>query len=317
MPQNHPLLHWFLPTGGDRADTGRPARVARAAEQAGFTSLFAPVGPGRVDPWHLASVLAGHTERIGFLVGVRAGSVSPTLLAQQADAFRRFTGGRLRLNVVAGGEGAEHPREGDPLAHDQRYGRTDEVMAVLRDLLDGRRIDFQGQHVQVEGARLTDPAVEHKVPLYLGGVSGAAENLAARRADVHLLWSEPEQSPADVAARVARLRDRNPALRFALRLPAVDRDHDEAARRLHAYCRSGVDEFVLSGHPDPDDALRVGEEVVPRLRALLAEEDARENATAPPPRGTGEGGAALVSEAVTPGVTPASRRSGRCRRGCR
>ncbi|GAA2344283.1 LLM class flavin-dependent oxidoreductase [Streptomyces kunmingensis] len=312
MPENHPLLHWFLPTGEDRADTGRPARVARAAEQAGFTSLFAPVGPGRVDPWHLASVLAGHTERIGFLVGVRAGAVSPTLLAQQADAFRRFTGGRLRLNLVTGGDSTEHRSPGDQLAHDQRYGRTDEVMAVLRSLLDGGRIDFQGQHVQVEGARLTDPAVEHKVPLYLGGVSGAAENLAARRADVHLMWSEPAEPPETVAARVARLRDRNPALRFALRLSAVGRD-DEVARRLHTYCRSGVDEFVLSGSPDPDDALRVGGEVAPRLRELLSADDAWENAAAPPPPGTGGDGAALASD----GVTPASRRSGRCRRGCR
>ncbi|MFJ9035949.1 LLM class flavin-dependent oxidoreductase [Streptomyces sp. NPDC102406] len=313
MPENRPLLHWFLPTGEDRADTGRPARVARAAEQAGFASLFAPAGPGSADPWHLASVLAGHTERIGFLVGVRAGSVSPTLLAQQADAFRRFTGGRLRLNVVTGGGPAERHAPGQQLTHEQRYGRTDEVMAVLRDLLDGRRIDFQGQHVQVQGARLTAPAVEHKVPLYLGGVSEAAADLAARRADVHLLWSEPEEPPAVVAARVARLRGRNPALRFALRLPADGRDHDEVARRLHAYCRSGVEEFVLSGRPDPDDALRVGEEVAPRLWALLADARARDDATAPPPRGTGGDGAALASD----GVTPASRRSERCRRGCR
>ncbi|WP_394434365.1 LLM class flavin-dependent oxidoreductase [Streptomyces sp. SGAir0957] len=302
MSQNVPLLHWFLPTaGGDRGDTAGPVRVARAAERAGFASLSAAVGRGRADPWHLASVLAGRTERIGFLVGVRAGSVSPTLLAQQADAFRRFTGGRLRLNVVTADDRAERRSAGEQLAHDQRYGRTDEVMAVVRDLLDGRRIDFQGQHVQVEGARLTDPAVEHKVPLYLGGVSGAAENLAARRADVHLLSGESEPSPAEVAARIARVRDRNPALRFALRLPVeagrdheAGRDYEAAARRLHAYCRAGVDEFVLSGGPDADDALRVGEEVVPRLRELLAEDQG--NAAAPPPRGTGGGGAALVSD---------------------
>ncbi|MEU6392010.1 LLM class flavin-dependent oxidoreductase [Streptomyces sp. NPDC046939] len=298
VSQNVPLLHWSLPAGGDRADTARPARIAHAAERAGFASLFVPVGRGRVDPWHLASVLAGRTERIGFLVGVRAGSVTPTLLAQQADAFRRFTGGRLRLNIVTADDRAERRSRGEQLAHDQRYGRTDEVMAVLRALLDGRSIDFQGQHVQVEGARLTDPAVEHKVPLYLGGVSEAAENLAARRADVHLLWSEAEQSPAEVAARVARLRDRNPALRFALRLSAeAGRDHEGAARRLHAYCRAGVDEFVLSGSADPDDALRVGEDVAPRLRALLAEEGTgTERAAAPPPRGTGGDGAALVSD---------------------
>ncbi|MEV3859099.1 LLM class flavin-dependent oxidoreductase [Streptomyces sp. NPDC050095] len=291
MPENCPLLHWFLPAGGDRADISRPVQLARAAEQAGFTSLFAPVGPGRADPWQLASVLAGQTERLAFLVGVRAGAASPTLLAQQADAFRRFTGGRLRLHVTA--------RDGDRAVHDQRYGRTDEVMAALRDLLDGRRIAFQGQHVQVEGARLADPAVEHKVPLYFGGTPGAGENVAARRADVHVVSGSAGHGA--VAARIARLRDRNPALRFALCMNVADAP-GRTAQLVREYRRLGVDEFVLSGRPEPDEVLRVGAEV----RGL-------ENAAAPPPRGTGRDGAALASD----GVTPAIRRSGRCRRGCR
>lgn len=113
MSGNPLLLHWFLPTGGDGRDPGgvtavqgrtgaatrRPAdigyltQVARAAEQAGFHSLLTPVGLGCVDPWILTAALAQHTDRIGFLVAFRAGFASPTLLAQQADAFRRFAGG--------------------------------------------------------------------------------------------------------------------------------------------------------------------------------------------------------------------------------
>ncbi|MEV3854186.1 LLM class flavin-dependent oxidoreductase [Streptomyces sp. NPDC050095] len=246
MPESRPLLHWFLPTGGDGRDPGgvtsvqarsgaatrRPAdvgylsQVARAAEQVGFTSLLTPVGLGCVDPWILTSALAQHTERIGFLVAFRTGFASPTLLAQQADAFRRFTAGRLRLNIVTGGDPAEQRAYGDRLAHDQRYERTDEVMAVLRDLLDGKRVDFHGEHVRIEGAQLTDPAVEHHVPFYFGGASAAAEKVAARRADVQLLWGEP---PHAVAERVRRLRERSPGLRFGLRLHVISRDTADEA----------------------------------------------------------------------------------------
>ncbi|MDD9376124.1 LLM class flavin-dependent oxidoreductase [Streptomyces sp. ZAF1911] len=245
MPENPLLLHWFLPTGGDGRDPGgvtavqgrsrtatrRPAdvpylaQVARAAEQAGFHSLLTPVGLGCVDPWILTAALAQHTTRIGFLVAFRAGFASPTLIAQQADAFRRFSGGRLGLNVVTGGDPAEQRAYGDGLAHDERYARTDEVMAVLRDLLDGKSVDHEGTHLHIEGARLTDPELSHPVPLYFGGASPAAEEVAARRADVQLLWGEP---PSAVAARIDRLRERarsaGRTVRFGLRLHVISRD---------------------------------------------------------------------------------------------
>ncbi|WP_338696221.1 LLM class flavin-dependent oxidoreductase [Streptomyces sp. Q6] len=266
MPENHPLLHWLLPTGGDGRDPGRLVRVARAAEEAGFGSLLTPVGPGCTDPWTLAPALCRRTERISFLISCRAGFASPTVLAQQADAFRRFAGGRLGLNVITGTDTDSDGRRphGDRPTHDQRYGRTDEVMAALRDLLDGKRIDFQGAHVQVEGAQLADPAVAYKVPLYFGGASPAAEDVAVRRADVHILWSEPGEDPAAVAAQVARVRDRNPSLRLALRVPLTDRDAvDEVVQRLSGYAESGIDEFILSGS-------RAHLEVAPRLRELRA-----------------------------------------------
>ncbi|MFD8597354.1 LLM class flavin-dependent oxidoreductase [Kitasatospora sp. NPDC059646] len=366
MPAHAPVFHWFLPTGGDGRDPGgvtavqartgaatrRPAdvgylaQVAAAAEQAGFLSLLAPVGLGCVDPWILGAALARHTSRIGFLIAFRAGLASPTLIAQQADTFRRFAGGRLRLNVVTGGDPAEQRAYGDHLGHDERYARTDELMGVLRELLDGKRVDQHGAHLHLEDARLVDPAVEHPVPLYFGGASPAAEQVAARRADVQLLWGEP---PAAIAERIGRLRALAAAhgrtLRYGLRVHVISRDtaeqawaeadrilagidpeavrasqarfaamdstgqarmaalhghgtaadlvvapnlwagiglvregagtalvgsHDEVAARLAEYHALGVEEFVLSGYPHLEEAYRVGEEVVPRVRALLA-----------------------------------------------
>ncbi|MCX5201918.1 LLM class flavin-dependent oxidoreductase [Streptomyces sp. NBC_00237] len=373
-PTPQPLLHWFLPTGGDGRDPGgvtavqgrtdaatrRPAdigylsQVARAAEQAGFQSLLTPVGLGCVDPWILTAALAQHTDRIGFLVAFRAGFASPTLLAQQADAFRRFAGGRLRLNVVTGGDPVEQRAYGDHLAHDERYARTAELMAALRSLLDGGDADHEGDHFRLQGARLVDPAVQHPVPLYFGGASPAAEDVAAAHADVQLLWGEP---PAAIGERIRRLRAKTEAvrgestsLRFGLRLHVVARDtaaqawaeadrilsrldpeavrasqarfaamdsvgqarmaalhggsadaakleiapnlwagiglvregagtalvgsHEEVAQRLYEYRALGVDEFVLSGYPHLEEAYRVGEEVAPRLRALVDAADA-------------------------------------------
>ncbi|PRH79957.1 alkanesulfonate monooxygenase [Streptomyces solincola] len=367
MPAQPPPLHWFLPTGGDGRDPGgvtaaqarthaatrrAPSldylgQVARAAELAGFHSLLTPVGLGCVDPWVLTSALAARTERIGFLVAFRAGLASPTLLAQQADTFRQLVGRRLALDVVTGGDPAEQRAYGDRLDHDERYARTDEVMAVVRDLLDGKRVDHHGPHLRIEDAALHRPAADLPVPLYFGGASPAAEDVAARRADVQLFWGEP---PARIAERIARLRARAPHLRYGLRLHVISRDtaeeawaeadrilagidpeavrasqerfarmdstgqarmtalhggstdaarltvapnlwagiglvregagtalvgsHDEVARKLEEYRALGVGEFLLSGYPHLEEALRVGEEVAPRLRALAARKTA-------------------------------------------
>ena len=46
--------------------------------------------------------------------------VPPTLAAQQAATFQRFSDGRLLLNVVSGGGDSEQRRFGDWLNHDER-----------------------------------------------------------------------------------------------------------------------------------------------------------------------------------------------------
>ena len=51
---------------------------------------------------------------------------------------------------------------------------------------------------------------------------------------------------------------------------AVVGSHDEVAARLSEYVRGGFEHLVLSGWPHVEEAYRVGEEVLPRLRALLA-----------------------------------------------
>ncbi|MFB7963983.1 LLM class flavin-dependent oxidoreductase [Streptomyces sp. NPDC056019] len=240
-----PVLHWFLPTGGDGrdpggvtavqgrsaaatrrgADLGYLAQVARAAEQAGFARLLTPVGLGCVDPWVLTSAVAAVTERIGFLVAFRAGLAQPTLIAQQADTFRRLFGDRIALNVVTGGDPVEQKAYGDHLPKAERYVRTGELMHVVRELLDGSAVTLDGHHVRVEDARLAAPSVGTPVPLYFGGASPEAEEVAAHHAEVQLLWGEP---PAAVAERVARVRARaaraGRSLRFGIRLHVITRD---------------------------------------------------------------------------------------------
>ena len=237
-------FHWFLPTnggdgrqvvgGGHGVEAGASGRgatvpylgqVARSAEQLGFEAALTPTGAWCEDAWVTTAMLSSVTERLKFLVAFRPGLTSPFLAAQMAGTFQNLSRGRLLLNVVTGGESSEQRGYGDFLDKDARYARTDEFLGIIKALWRGETVDHVGEHLRVEGARLSrlpDPAPE----IYFGGSSAAAGPVAARHTDVYLTWGEP---PAQVAEKIAWIRGLNPALRFGIRLHVIARDTAEAA----------------------------------------------------------------------------------------
>jgi alkanesulfonate monooxygenase len=243
------IAHWFLPTYGDSrglvggghgmaataagavrpADLGYLSQIARAAETVGFVGALTPTGAWCEDAWLTTAMLAGESERLKFLVAFRPGLVSPTLAAQMAATFQRHSGGRLLLNVVTGGEPAEQRAYGDFLGKDDRYRRCGEFLQVVRGLWRGETVDLAGEHVQVSGAQLgtvPDPVP----PVYFGGSSPLAGEVAAEHSDVYLTWGEP---PAQVAEKVAWIRrlaaERGRTVRFGIRLHVITRDTSDAA----------------------------------------------------------------------------------------
>ncbi|MDX3854129.1 LLM class flavin-dependent oxidoreductase [Streptomyces sp. AK02-01A] len=249
-------FHWFLPTYGDSrhvvggghglpagaaggqrpADLGYLTQIGRAAEQLGFEGALTPTGAWCEDAWLTTAMLARETERLKFLVAFRPGFVSPTLAAQMAATFQRHAPGRLLLNVVTGGESHEQRAYGDFLDKDARYARTGEFLSIVRDLWRGESVTLDGEHLRVEDARLArvpDPVP----PVYFGGSSPAAGEVAARYSDVYLTWGEP---PAQVAEKIKWIRElaakEGRTVRFGIRLHVIARDTaDQAwaeARRL-------------------------------------------------------------------------------------
>ncbi len=94
-------------------------------------------------------MLARETERLKFLVAFRPGIIAPTLAAQMAATFQRHSGGRLLLNVVTGGESHEQRAYGDFLDKDDRYARTGEFLEIVKELWDGKTVDFTGEQLRV------------------------------------------------------------------------------------------------------------------------------------------------------------------------
>ena len=250
-------LHWYLPTAGDgrgivgsgragsngtgdKVAVDRPptiaylGQIARSVEQLGFEALLTPTGTWCEDAWLTTAALSQVTERLKFLVAFRPGFISPTLAAQQAQTFQRISGGRLLLNIVAGGDPAEQRRFGDFLGHDERYERTAEFLQVLRGASSGDSFDFTGKYYTVEGATAarSDWGLP---PLFFGGASPIAEDVAAQHVEVYLAWGE---TPPQIKERLDRMREKAAAagrtLTFGIRLHVLGRDTaDQAWQEAH------------------------------------------------------------------------------------
>ncbi len=231
-------IFWFLPTSGDTrylgtSDFGRPAtnaymrQIAEAAERLGFDGLLIPTGSSCLDPWVTAASLVPVTQRIKLLVALRTSLGNPTASARQAATLDQALGpGRLLMNVVPGGDATELAADGVFYDHDTRYEAGDEFLTIWRRLLQGETLDFEGRHLKVRKAQnFFPPATQPHPPLYFGGSSPAAHELAAKHVDAYLTWGEP---PAAVAAKIADVRRRaeqhGRRLRFGVRLHVIVRE---------------------------------------------------------------------------------------------
>jgi alkanesulfonate monooxygenase len=252
-------IFWFLPTSGDtrylgKSNSGRTAtneylqQIAVAADNLGYDGILIPTGSGCLDPWVTASSVASVTRRLKLLVALRTALTKPTAAARMAATLDQATQGRLLLNVVAGGDSTELAADGIFLDHDERYEEASEFLAIWRRLLAGEKVDFEGKHHRVEGAKLYFDAIQRPhPPLYFGGSSPAAHELAAEHVDAYLSWGEPPaavgEKIADVRARAAR---HGRKVRFGVRLHVIVRETNEEAWAAADKLISRLDDDVIA-----------------------------------------------------------------------
>jgi alkanesulfonate monooxygenase len=217
-------------------------------------------------------------------------------------------------------------------------------MQLVRRLWTREHVDFEGRFFRVKDSTcLPRPAQPGGLPLYFGGASPAAEEVAAAEADVQLMWGESLAMAAERIDRLQRLsaaRDREEPLAFGLRITVVARESsddawhdaeaklagwegkldrrieanytgrgsvgqarlrqmtaqgevvdrclwtrpatvgtgaattwlvgsfDEVAASLRDYAALGIDHFILSDTPYREEAIRLGDGLLPRLATL-------------------------------------------------
>jgi len=262
--------------------------IARAAEEVGFDSIW--VGDhlqyggdrresGPWEAWTTLSALAQATERVklGPLVAC-AGFHPPGLIAKMASTIDEISGGRFVLGIGSGWNDLEFRAFSIPT--DKRVSRFEEAFAIIRGLLDGERVTFEGKYFSAEDAVLLPPP-HRRTPIMVGSNGPRMLSIALPHAQAWNTWwddydNDPERfGPLnEQISQAARDAGRDPAdiFRSACVLVQVDPDASERPvprrqcppvppERLRAHLdaleAAGADEAILVLNPITEASVRV------------------------------------------------------------
>jgi probable F420-dependent oxidoreductase len=194
----------------------RALAMARAAQAAGFESLWAPehvvvaVGEGATpyggsadgrmdrlwrrggipDPLVWLAFVASQTSTIKLGTNVVIlPEHQPAVIAKSVATLDALSGGRVLLGIGVGELPEEYAAVG--MQFTNRGKRMDEYIQAMRALWQDEVATFAGEHVSFEQIRCDPSPVNGTVPLHIGGASPAAVRRAARYGDGYFPWVGP------------------------------------------------------------------------------------------------------------------------------
>jgi probable F420-dependent oxidoreductase len=183
-------LGLFSMTTGPCTYPDGAARVARAAEAAGFDSLWggehvfltdpqvppSPLAPGDriVDPIVALAFAAAHTSRIRLGTGIIIlPQRNPLVLAKELATLDVLSNGRLIVGIGVGYLEPEFRALGAPFAERGRV--ADEYLAAMRAIWTDARPAYRGRFAAFEGVQAhPQPVQKPTPPIVIGGHTPAA-----------------------------------------------------------------------------------------------------------------------------------------------
>jgi alkanesulfonate monooxygenase len=222
------------------ASFARAKRIVLEAERLGFaTTLVAqhtinPLGQefSQLETWTACAALSALTERIEIIAAIKPYLYHPAVLAKMALGIEEISQGRFAINFVNAWYKPELEKSGIGFAeHDQRYEYGGEWLTVVKQLLEGDRVTFEGSNFHLRDYNLKPVSRWRKRPfIYAGGESSPARDLAAELADAWFINGQPRFEVESLIADIRRRVRRGPRLRFGLSAFVIARETDDEAR---------------------------------------------------------------------------------------
>lgn len=279
-----------LPTGEGDSGGGMPSyaflrSIAQRVEGGGLDSIWIadhlimrfPDTPeaGVHEAWTMLAALAEATERVELGTIVLCTSFrNPGLVAKMAVALDDISGGRLILGLGCGWHDPEYEAFG--YSTDHKVGRFEEALEIIRRLLAGERVTFDGRWSQVTDAVLKPPPARD-IPLLVAArrprmldltarhaqlwntawFGAPDERLTERRSEFAAALATAGRAPATIEETVGvRMRPAGtPAPDGEGRGAVFQGSATELADVLDAYAKLGFGHLIAWPDPTTDDAL--------------------------------------------------------------
>ncbi|MGH8945090.1 MAG: LLM class flavin-dependent oxidoreductase, partial [Acidimicrobiia bacterium] len=128
--------------------------------------------------------MAVNTSRIELATGVTTPlfRYHPGVVAQAAATLDRLSDGRFTLGVGTGENINEGPLGYHFPAYAERNARMTEALEIMRSLLDGEKLDYEGEYYKTQRAQLYSPPLG-RVPILLAAGGPKSATLAGEKAD--------------------------------------------------------------------------------------------------------------------------------------
>jgi probable F420-dependent oxidoreductase len=212
---------------------GFPAAVdiCVRAEELGYTDVWT-AEIGAVDAFSPLAAVATRTTRVRLGTAlVPVFTRPPALVAMSAVGIQNLSGGRFVLGVGASSPAIVGQWMGTPF--EDPVVRVEEYVALLRDMLGGKKVDRDGATVRSHGFRL-QIGVDAPVPIHVGALGPRMCRLAGRVADGVLFFLMTPDGVRQALEEVhagAREAGRDPdGIEAFVRLPATMGDPEDLAR---------------------------------------------------------------------------------------
>lgn len=217
---------------------------AVAAEEAGFDVVL---GSDHFHPWvddtsaagfvwSWLGTVAARTERVqlGTAVTCPLFHYHPALVAQMAATTDRLSGGRLLLGVGTGEAINERPLGFPFPGYGERQARMQEALEIIRRLLAGEKLSYQGTYYTTETAKLYSPPVGELPVLMAAGGPKSADFAGQHAGGLITSVKQPEDTLAKVIEpyRRAAAGRGSSQLVLATRWTVLADDPDDAWRAL-------------------------------------------------------------------------------------